>query len=216
MGKIIDSIISGTSGRTGRIVVANVNGYEISRIRPKKSLKQPSPKQMLIKDRFNKTVVFLSSYKDFAKLFFGKKVGLRSQYNAAMSSVMNALVCDMDNLTIIPNYSQIQFAKGKGIDPLPTAITSPSSLLLQIDWENNTPATPDETDYLVVLLAEDNDLNNQTLFFKTTKTRLDLTHQITLLPRYANKEMHIWIAFVNADNKYSSNSVYIGKILVTQ
>lgn len=35
MGKVIDSIISGTSGRTGRIVIANVNGYEISRIRPK-------------------------------------------------------------------------------------------------------------------------------------------------------------------------------------
>ncbi len=29
MGKLYDSLLSGTSGRTGRIVVANVSGNEI-------------------------------------------------------------------------------------------------------------------------------------------------------------------------------------------
>ena len=42
MGKVTDSLISGSSGRTGRVVVANVNGIEILKIRPKKSSKPSS------------------------------------------------------------------------------------------------------------------------------------------------------------------------------
>ncbi|MBW1618636.1 MULTISPECIES: DUF6266 family protein [Empedobacter] len=214
MGKVIDSIISGTSGRTGRIVVANVNGYEISRIRPKKLSKAPTPKQALIKERFNKSVLFLASYKEYAKAFFGTKVGLRSTYNSAMSNVMNALVCDMDNLQILPNYHQIQFSKGKGIDLQPLAISSPTPLTIQIDWENNSMGSNGETDYMVALLAEDNDLNVGTQFFQTNAIRVDLTYQLSLLPRYQGKELHIWIAFVNPENLFASNSVYVGKIIV--
>lgn len=215
MGKVTDSIISGTTGRTGRVVIANINGQEISRIRPKKSSKPASPKQLLIKDRFNKSVNFLQSYKEYAKQFFGVKVGLRSTYNAAMSNVMKAFECDMDNLAIIPHYNRIQFSKGVGIDPFPTAISSPSALSIQIDWENNAESSTAENDYLVVLLAEDQELDSNTLFFITTTRRSDLSHQVSLLPRYQNKEMHIWIAFVDELEQYASNSIYIGQLLVT-
>lgn len=215
MGKVIDSIISGTSGRTGRIVIANVNGYEISRIRPKKSTKAPSPKQALIKDRFNKAVLFIASYREYVKAFFGTKVSLRSTYNAAMSNVINAFQCDMENLEIIPNYHQIQFSKGKGIDPQPLAISSPTPLTIVIEWLDNGAGTIAETDYMVALFAEDNDLNVGTLFFQTTSIRADISHEFTLLPRYQDKELHVWIAFVNADNLFASNSAYIGKIKVS-
>ena len=215
MGKVYDSIISGTSGRTGRIVVANVNGYEISRIRPKKSSKPSSPKQNLIKDRFNKSVIFLQSYKEYAIQFFGHKVGLKSTYNAAMASVMTAFQCDMDNLTIVPHYDEIQFSKGRGVDPLPTAISSPEPLKIQIDWENNAAGTTAEDDNLVILLAEDNALSSGSLFFQTTYKRVDETGQLTLLPRYQNKDMHVWIAFVDEDQRHASNSIYIGQITVT-
>ena len=68
---------------------------------------------------------------------------------------------------------------------------------------------------MVALLAEDNDLNVGTLFFQTTSTRADLSHEFTLLPRYQDKELHVWMAFVNADNLFASNSAYIGKIKVS-
>ena len=215
MGKVHDSIISGTSGRTGRVVVANVNGYEISRIRPKKTSKTPSEKQVLIKDRFNKSVIFLQSYKEFAKNFFGHKVGLKSTYNAAMSNVMKAFKCDMDNLIIIPHYDEIQFAKGRGVDPLPTAISSPDPLTIQIDWINNATGTEAENDFLVVLMAEDNALSSGTIFLETSTTRDEETIQLNVLPRYQNKDLHIWIAFKDENNRFASNSVYIGQITVT-
>lgn len=215
MGKINDSIISGTSGRTGRIVVANVNGYEISRIRPKKSSKPPTPKQNLVKDRFNKSILFVKSYREYAKQFYGQKLGLKSPYNAALSNVLTALECDMDTLTLIPHYDQIHFSKGNGLDPQPTAISSPAQFTIQIDWENNANGSSAEEDLLMILLAEDNQLSANTLFFSTSTTRLEETKQITLLPRYQGKDMHVWIAFLDADNRFASNSIYIGEISVS-
>lgn len=215
MGKVTDSLISGSSGRTGRVVVANVNGIEILKIRPKKSSKPSSDKQNLIKDRFNKSIFFMESYKEYAKQFFGTKKGLASRYNQAAGVVLKALECDMDNYTITPNYAKIQFSKGIGLRPQPTAISSPQALKIQIDWEDNSLGGPSQDDQLVVLVAEDQNLEAETLFYYTQTTRGEQTHQITLLPRYQNKEMHLWIAFVDTNEMYASNSIYIGSIRLT-
>lgn len=128
---------------------------------------------------------------------------------------MKAFECDMENLVIVPNYHEIHFAKGRGVDPYPTGISSPAALTLQIDWENNAQGSPSETDQLVVLLAEDQQLAGGSLFLITNTTRQELTHQLTLLPRYENKEMHVWIAFLSENEDYVSNSTYIGTVLIS-
>lgn len=43
MSKLDDSLLSGSRGRTGRLVVANVNGIEILKVRPRKSKKKRFP-----------------------------------------------------------------------------------------------------------------------------------------------------------------------------
>lgn len=215
MAKIYDSIISGTSGRIGRLVVARVNGVEILRIRPQRSQKPPTDKQELIKTRFNAAVKFMQSYREHAKKFYGIKKGMKSCYNFAMSNVMKALYCDMDNLEIVPNYAEIQFSKGMGLRPFPTAITSTEPLKIKIEWEDNADNTPFKDDTVLILLAEDNALSTESLFYATTTTRKELTHTIAVLPRYQGKDMHVWIAFQDALNQYASDSVYIGSVLVT-
>ncbi|WP_177766263.1 DUF6266 family protein [Flavobacterium sp. I3-2] len=215
MGKITDSIISGSTGRIGRVVVANVNGQEILRMRPQKSTKPPTAKQNLIKDRFLKSILFVQSYKEFAKMHFGTKIGMKSCYNQATASVLKALVCDMDTLTITPNYAEIQFAKGNGLIPSPIGLASSSALTIEISWDNNAQGTPAENDTLVVLLAEDQALNNNTLFFTTNIDRSQENYELTLLSRYQGIQMHVWIAFINQEQTKTSNSVYLGTVTVT-
>ena len=67
MGKITDSLLSGTRGRTGRIVVSNIEGNEISRVRPRKSNRIATPKQQVIINRFNFAVQMMKGYKTLAK-----------------------------------------------------------------------------------------------------------------------------------------------------
>ena len=63
MGKLSDSLLSGSSGRTGRVVVANVAGTEILRVRPRKRTSPPTPKQVLIQKRMKDAYDFILSYK---------------------------------------------------------------------------------------------------------------------------------------------------------
>lgn len=216
MGKLRDSLISGSSGRIGRIIVSNVFGTEIIKIRPKKSTKMPTAKQNLIKERFNKSVVFLSSYKEFAKEHYNERKGLVSRYNWALANVLNALYCDMDTLQIIPHYEKIMFSKGKGLRPIPVSITSNTPLTIQINWNNNArPGSTAELDNLLVLIASDEDLDDETIFYETTAVRQDQTVELEILPRYQYKTMQVWIAFFNEDLNLASDSSYIGPILVT-
>ncbi len=88
MGKISDSLLGGTNGRTGRIVVANVYGNEITRIRPKKMSKKPTVKQELIQSRMRQSASFMESYKGYACKHYGVRIGMKSCYNLAMTNLM--------------------------------------------------------------------------------------------------------------------------------
>ncbi|WP_018631197.1 DUF6266 family protein [Niabella aurantiaca] len=84
MGSVTNSILSGTSGRTGRVVIANVHGVEVSRIRPVMRSSSTKP-QTVHRELFRFAVAFLGLYKSFARLFFGKRKELVTLYNQAQA-----------------------------------------------------------------------------------------------------------------------------------
>lgn len=112
MGKLYDSLLSGTSGRTGRIVVANVYGNEITRVRPKKRTSQPTAKQLLIQNRMKRCAEFLQSYRGYACKHFGARSGMKSCYNLAMTNLMENFNINYKDSTIIPDYPKIFFQRG--------------------------------------------------------------------------------------------------------
>ncbi|MGV0919310.1 hypothetical protein ACTS94_02810 [Empedobacter falsenii] len=60
--------MSGTRGRKGRIIVSNVDGVQISCMRPRKANRIATPKQQLVKDRFNFASRFIQGYKTMVYL----------------------------------------------------------------------------------------------------------------------------------------------------
>ena len=111
MGKLIDSLLSGSSGTIGRIVIANVSGNEILRARPRKRTKEGSLKQLLIQLRMKKSYDFMLPYKEFAKTNFGTRSGMKSPYNQAITNVLTAFKLDFILNVITPVYSEIEFAR---------------------------------------------------------------------------------------------------------
>lgn len=182
MGKITDSLLSGTRGRTGRIVVSNIEGHEISRIRPRKSNRIPTPKQQVIKNRFNFAVQFIQGYKTLAKTYYGKRSGLKSPYNQAMSNLLQAISCDMDNLTFSIHYNDIQFTKGNLLEPQPVNVTADDPLSATITWTNNATELVDKNDTLVILYAEDGSTKAQSIVVQTTVKRSEESYVLQFLP----------------------------------
>lgn len=213
MGKLNDSLLSGSSGRTGRLVVANVNGFEILRARPRKRTGPPTPKQLLVQTRMTKAYDFVSAYTSFAKDYFGKRIGMRSRFNQAMTNVLDAFKLDFTTLAITPAYNEIEFARGSLLAANPTALTATVAGSFTIDWFNNAAGNADrEVDDLLVLFYAEND--KKPIFLENAAVRADGTIDIPVAPTLQGKAIHVWIAFRSTILLEASTSAYVGSILL--
>ena len=213
MGKLNDSLLSGSSGRTGRLVVANVSGTEILRARPRKRTGQATPKQLLVQNRMTQAYNFVSAYSAFAKDYFGKRVGMRSRFNQAMTNVLAAFKLDFLTLTIVPVYSEIEFARGSLLAANPTALTATVAGNFTIDWFNNAAGNPErEIDELQVLYYAVDE--KKPIFLENAGLRADGTIDIPVAPTLQGKTLHVWIAFRSTVLMEASTSAYVGTVVL--
>lgn len=213
MGKITDSLLSGSSGRTCRLVVANVSGTEILRARPRKRSGEASPKQALVQNRMRKCYDFISSYKSYAKKYFGKRIEMRSPYNQAMTNLLEAFKLDYVLNTIIPVFAEIEFARGNLLAAIPTALTAPVAGSFTVDWFDNSGGLPvRETDQLQLLYCAENE--KKSVFLENSGERNDLTLSVPVAPNLQGKTLHVWIAFRSLDLEETSASAYVGSVVL--
>jgi hypothetical protein len=211
MGKLHDSLLSGTSGRTGRIVVANVYGNEISRVRPKKLTSQPTGKQLLIQNRMKRCAAFMQSYRAYACKYFGNRSGMKSCYNLAMTNLMENFKINYVNETITPDYPALYFSKGNLLGAVPLALKLSSPELLELTWQDNSAGNPErKDDFAQILLATEED--EQTFFAENAAQRSETNYTVNLPVNFRNKTLHVWIAFRASDGEMASNSQYAGSI----
>lgn len=213
MGKLNDSLLSGSSGRTGRLVVANVAGTEILRVRPKKRTSGPSPKQLLIQERMKQCYDFILPYKGFASSYFGTKQGMKSCYNQAITNLLNAYKLDFNLLTITPEYSEIQFARGNLLAPIPTGLASPAVGVFEVEWYNNAAGDTDrEADQLQLLYLAAGE--KSPIFIENMGERTDTTITVNVPPNLQGKMIYVWMAFRSQDMIQVSLSSYVGSVNV--
>lgn len=205
--------MSGSSGRTGRLVVANVAGTEILRVRPRKKTTPPSPKQFLIQERMKKCYDFILPYKGYASVYFGYRQGMRSSYNQAITNLLNAFKLDFALMTITPDFSEIQFSHGNLLAAVPTGIDSAAVGSLTVEWYNNAGGNPERlTDELQLLYYDES--QKSPVFLENLGERTDTTLTVTLPPYMSGKEVHVWIAFRSQDGIESSVSAYAGSVVI--
>ena len=214
MGKLLDSLLSGSTGTIGRLVVANVYGTEILRARPRKKTAAPSAKQLLVQQRMSMTYDFLLPYKEFAKKYFGTRTGMRSPYNQAMTNLLNAFKLDFDLAKVTPTYSEIEFSRGSLLAVVANALTSPVALSIKVDWfENSGGDLLRATDRLQVLFIAEGDA--RPTFMQNVAARSAGTVDIPLSPNYQGKTLHVWLAFQTEDLNSVSLSAYAGSTIIT-
>ena len=214
MGKVTDSILGGTRGRTGRVVIANVFGTEISRIRPKKSEKPATPKQALVQERMRLSALFISGYKSFAIKYFGERSGLKSRYNLAMTNILNAYQIDFVGLTIERMFENIIFSKGDLPEVPLNNFTSAAAATFTVTWEDNSDGTDAlATDEICLLYCAAG--NNKPKLLRNIATRIDGTVTVNLLPKFVGKTVHVWLGLINVEGTRVSISEYVGNVVVS-
>lgn len=214
MGKLQDSLLSGSSGRTGRLVVANFAGTEILRVRPRKRTGGPTPKQALVQNRIKLSYNFILPYKSYASKYFGNRSGMNSRYNHAITNIIKAYKLDFDALTITLALNEIEFSQGNLLAAIPTVLSSPLAGSFSIEWFDNSGADPDRlTDQLQLLYFADDEL--KPIFMENIAARQDALASVAVPPNLVGKTLHVWIAFRDVLMKEVSGSSYVGPVLIT-
>lgn len=214
MGKLTDSLLSGSSGTVGRLVVANVFGNEILRKRPYRRTKMPSAKQLLIQLRMKESYDFILPYKEYAKKYFGTRIGMKSPYNQAMTNVLSAFKLDFLLNTITPVYSEIEFSNGPLLSLVPTGLTSPTPLSFMLNWFQNSGGDPlRETDAVQLLYYAA--AERKPVFIENVATRADGTVSVPVPPNLLGKTVHVWAAVRMADLSSVSFSTYAGSVVIS-
>ncbi len=210
MAKLINSILSGSSGKIGKLVVVQLGDQEIIRALPKKRAGS-SQDQLLVQQRMKNVYAFLSGYETYARKFFGKKVGVRSIYNFAMTSVLKAFKLDYENNQIIPVYEEIAFSSGTLLPPVSAQLTASVVGSFTLNWFDNSAGNSDrETDQLEVLYCVEGEIIP--FFIENASQRSAANFIVDLPPDLAGNKLHVWMAFRNLNQTEVSNSLYVGTI----
>ena len=132
----------------------------------------------------------------------------------AMSNVLNAFRLDFDLMQIIPSYSEIAFARGNHLQPIVNGLASTTPNSFELQWMDNSGGNPLlQSDNAQILYAADGE--STSVFLQNVATRIDASFTVPLASSWSGKTVHVWLAFLAADNSAVSNSVYAGSVVIS-
>ena len=209
-----DAFMGRLSGRIGNLVVYQMYGKTVVRVRPGYRSKQSSPELKASQNDFKAVVQVLSKLKDMLRFGFASQAINRSAWNAAVSINLNRYRQAADKP--IANWLQLCAGGLPQANAWQTSLDENGQLLLH--WENGPEASGHGADKLIVLLVPETDQFVQPVMEITTVKRV---RQQAVLPLdgYAfTGPFDVFAAFIaagyNGDRSPNglSDSIWVGRI----
>ena len=151
---------------------------------------------------------YLQANKDFIKIGYKSFAIKKTEFNAAMSYVLNNAVGGISpNFTI--DYSLALLSRGSLSSALngTTDLATPGQVTF--DWDDNsTDGNANATDKAMVLVYNPN--KKESIYILDGADRTAGTQTVTIPNTYAGDTVQLFMAFVSLDGKTVSNSVYLG------
>lgn len=208
MGKISQGILGGLSGKVGNIVGGSWKGIDYIRIKPSSVANPRTEGQVNQRNKFTITLEYLQATKDFIKIGYKAFATKKTEFNAAMSYVLNNAVGGIaPNFTI--DYSLALLSRG----PLSGVLNPTTDLAtagqVSFDWDDNSAeGNANVTDKAMVLVYNPSKKESISILDGADRT---VGSQVVTIPNtYAGDTVELFMAFVSADGTLVSNSVYLG------
>jgi hypothetical protein len=208
MGKISQGILGGLSGKVGNIVGGSWKGIDYIRIKPSSVANPRTEGQVNQRNKFTITLEYLQATRDFIKIGYKSFATRKTEFNAAMSYVLNNAVGGIaPNFTI--DYSLALLSRG----PLSGVLNGTTDLAtagqVTFGWgDNSAEGNASETDKAMVLVYNPSKRESISILDGADRT---VGSQVVTIPNtYAGDTVELFMAFVSADGTQVSNSVYLG------
>jgi len=208
MGKIAQGILGGLSGKVGNIIGGSWKGIDYIRIKPSSVANPRTEGQVNQRNKFTVTLEYLQATSDFIKIGYKAFAVKKTEFNAAMSYVLNNAVGGIaPNFTI--DYTLALLSRG----PLSGVLNGTTDLAtagqVTFDWDDNSAeGNANVTDKSMVLVYNPSKKESISILDGADRT---VGSQVVTIPNtYAGDTVELFMAFVSADGTTVSNSVYLG------
>ena len=211
MGTYKKGILGSFSGKVGTVVGSSWNGIEYMRSLPKPSTKTPTDLQMIQRAKLGMAIGFFSPIRALINIGFKSLAVRQTPYNVATSQLLaDGIIGTYPDLMI--DYPKVLFSKGSLTGAWSPAVASAAGKV-NVTWQDNSAsgtAKPSDKAMLLVYNPE----KSQYVFTTEGEARSVLADSLDLPADFAGDTVHVWIAFISADKKTVSTSVYISGILI--
>ena len=208
MGKISQGILGGLSGKVGNVIGGNWKGIDYLRIKPSSVANPRTVGQVNQRNRFTVTLEYLQPNLDFIKKGYKSYAVKKTEFNAAMSYVLNnAVTGTAPNFTI--DYSLALLSRGSLSGALNPATDLATAGQVEFIWDDNSDEGNANTTDKAMLLVY-NPIKKESIYNLEGALRT-VGSQIVAIPNsYAGDTVQLFMAFINADGTSVSNSIYLG------
>ncbi|TXD56904.1 hypothetical protein ES044_16045 [Polaribacter sp. IC066] len=208
MGKIAQGILGGLSGKVGNIIGGSWKGIDYIRIKPSSVANPRTEGQVNQRSKFKITLEYLQANKDFIKIGYKAFATKKTEFNAAMSYVLNNAVDGVaPNFAI--DYSLALLSRG-GLSSVLNGTTDLTTAgQVTFAWgDNSTDGNANATDKAMVSVYNPSKKESISILVGADRT---VGSQVVTIPNtYVGETVEMFMAFVSDDGTKVSNSVYLG------
>lgn len=214
MGTIRKGANGGFSGKAGSVVGSSWRDIDYIRGLPKLSGKPATQRQLEQRARFQTAVNFLQSAKSVLNLGFRtQKTGRATGYNIGLQKLLAEAITG-----VYPDFG-VDYAKvtisagglGSAIGP---AMNSTQPATIEVTWApsvNGLNAFADDQAKILMY----NEAKNQFILNDTEVLRSEGVYETELPAVNSGDQIHAWIFFIDRNNALTSNSMYVGSVVLS-
>ncbi|WP_271856408.1 DUF6266 family protein [Patiriisocius marinus] len=208
MGKISQGILGGLSGKVGNVIGGSWKGIDYIRIKPSSVANPRTEGQVNQRNKFTVTLEYLQPNKEFLKVGYKSFATKKTEFNAAMSYVLNnAVGGTAPNFTV--DYSNALLSRGSLSGALNATTDLATAGQVSFAWDDNsTEGNANTTDKAMVLVY--NPSKKESMYILDGAIRTAGSQTVIVPGTYAGDTVELFIAFVSADGTQVSNSLYLG------
>nr|WP_068892134.1 DUF6266 family protein [Pedobacter panaciterrae] len=213
MGIQLWGAFGGFQKKTGALVGRWLKGQNVITAIPHPSKKPPTEAQLNQRAKFRMLVSFLRPLSQLVKVGFkDAHVEKQSAWNAAYVYNYKRAITETGSV-ITMNYSKVVYSLGLLSPPFNAyAMTSAEEPgIIEFAWDayagNGAP-----TDMITAMIYSEP--LDRFVILTNAAARSALTFNLPVPPDFSGQQVYCYLSFVSANGKSTSNSVYLGRVLV--
>ncbi|WP_297273360.1 DUF6266 family protein [uncultured Bacteroides sp.] len=204
MGKMIQGLLGGFSGKVGPVVGCRWKNIYYIRSRAARVSNPNTERQQCQRGKFRTAVNFLKTILPFIQVGYRNYEQGKSAYNAAISYLMHHAFAGNGQEAVL-DFERVRISQGS-LTPASGASVGRMGGNMLVSWSNNTAEGDAAADDVAMLLVY-NRTRGEAIWQLSAGSRSDGRCSLRLPLGWESDELAVYLAFCSVDGQRISNSV---------